>query len=55
MTPKTKAPKPTSARERADRFRATMKRIDAHLSRMKEREKEMAPLLRELRERYPLE
>ena len=49
MTPKTKAQKPMSAKERADRFRATMKRIDAHLSRMKEREKEMAPLLRELR------
>jgi hypothetical protein len=38
-----------SAKERAAKFNATMKRIDAHLSRMKEREKEMAPLLRELR------
>jgi hypothetical protein len=49
MTPKTKARRPMSAKEAADRFKATMKRIDAHQRQIDRQNKEMEPLLRELR------
>jgi hypothetical protein len=55
MTPKTKVKKRHSSTSDAE-FRAALKRIDAHLKstdaslrRIARREKEMAPLLRELR------
>ncbi|GEM_PF-3086424 len=38
-----------SAKEHDAAFRATMKQIDAILKRMDEREKKMAPMIRELR------
>jgi hypothetical protein len=49
MPRKTRKKKVMSAREHDAAFRAGMKRIDAHLRRIDEIERQMAPKLRELR------
>jgi hypothetical protein len=43
------ARRPLSAKEHDAEFRAGMKRIDAILKRMEKRDKEMAPVWRELK------
>lgn len=49
MTPKRSRKKAGNARSHDTEHKAWIKRIDAILKRMDEREKKMAPMLRELR------